>query len=153
MHPNLSCCAAAIVALVIGAALQPGPSFADGALAVGQSDNVARDGFASGYRLNAPDMDTARKGAIAGCQKSVGASDKAKKLCKVVATFRNQCLAIAIDPKDGTPGVGWSIAENQDMADKQAIEQCRSTAGAARRQFCVIMKDRGTNRGCDGSAK
>lgn len=129
------------------------PSLADSALAVGLPADVGNDGFASGFQLNAPDMDTARKGAISGCQKSVGASDAAKKLCKVVATFKNQCFSVAIDPKDGTPGVGWSIAENQDQADAQAIAQCRTTAGAGREQFCIVMEGRGTNRGCDGNAK
>jgi hypothetical protein len=69
------------------------------------------------------------------------------------STFHNQCFAIAIDSKDGTPGIGWSIVENQSMADKQAINLCRSSAGADRRNFCVVMKDRGINRGGDGNAK
>jgi len=143
----------AIAAMVLTAMANTSPSIADGALAVGLPADVVHYGFASGFRLNAPDMATARTGAIQGCQKSVGASDAAKKLCKVIATFHNQCFAIAIDPKNGTPGVGWSIAENQDMADKQAIAQCRTTAGPDRQEFCVVMKDRGINRGCDGTAK
>jgi Domain of unknown function (DUF4189) len=143
----------AIAVLVLAAALNASPSRADSALAVGLPADVVHDGFASGFELNAPDMDTARKGAITGCQNSVGASAAAKKLCKVVATFHNQCFAVSIDPGNGTPGVGWSIAENQKMADAQAIAQRRTTAGADRQQFCVVMEGRGTNRGCDGTAK
>jgi hypothetical protein len=143
----------AAAALLLAALLGASPSRADSALAVGLPADVGHDGFASGFELNATDMDTARKGAIAGCQKSVGASETARKLCKVVATFHNQCFAVAIDPDNGTPGVGWSIAENQTMADSQAIAQCRTTAGPSRQQYCVISEGQGINRGCDGTAK
>jgi hypothetical protein len=94
-----------IVAL-LAAVLQSGPSVTAGALAVGLPADVAHQGFAAGHALNAPDLKTARKRAIDGCHKSTGASTQAKDLCKVIATFSNQCYAIALDPKDGTPGVG-----------------------------------------------
>jgi hypothetical protein len=143
----------AIVGVMIAVMMQPNRSMADGAVAVGLPSDVARDGFAVGHQVNAPDMETARKGAIAGCQKSVSASEKAKALCKVIATFQNQCFAVAIDPKDGTPGVGWSIEESSALAAKAAVAQCRTTAGAGREEYCVVMKDRGKNIDCDGNAK
>jgi Domain of unknown function (DUF4189) len=139
----------AVIALAM--AFQSPPCIADGALAVGLPADVAHVGFAAGHKLNAPDMDAARKGALDGCHTSINASEAAKKLCKVIATFRNQCYAIAIDPKNGTPGVGWSIAESLDKAKEQAIAQCRTTAGADRQQFCVILDAR--DQGCDGNAK
>ena len=71
------------------APLNASSSRADSALAAGLPADVVHDGFASGFQLNAPDMDTARKGAITGRQKSVAASEKARKLCKVVPTFHN----------------------------------------------------------------
>lgn len=37
-------------------------------------------------------------------------AEAAKKECKVVAEFRDKCVAIADDPKDGTTGFGWAIA-------------------------------------------
>jgi hypothetical protein len=131
--------------------LQSSPCVAAGAVALGLPADVARVGFAAGHALNAADFDSARQTAIDGCHKSDGASVAAKKLCKVVATFSNQCYAIAIDPKDGTPGVGWAIAESQELADKQAIGQCRSTAGSARAGFCKISS--ANDHGCDGNAK
>jgi len=143
----------AIAAVLLAATLQPCRSVADGALAVGLPANVSRDGFADGNLLNAKDMDAAREGAMRGCKNSIGASEAARKLCKVVATFHNQCFAVAIDPKDGTPGVGWSVADTLAMADKQAIEQCRTTAGPERREFCVVVEGTGINHGCDGNAK
>jgi uncharacterized protein DUF4189 len=143
----------AIIAVMIAVTMQSNGSLADGAVAIGLPSNVARDGFAIGHQVNAPDMETARKGAVAGCQKSIGASEKAKALCKVVATFQNRCFAVAIDPQDGTPGVGWAIEENSALAEKAAVAQCRTTAGADREQFCVVMRDKGKNIDCDGNAK
>jgi hypothetical protein len=127
----------------------------DGALAVGMPANVAREGFAYGSALDSTSMDAARTAAIDGCRGALGnASAELRKLCKVVATFRNQCFAVAMDPKDGTPGVGWAIAENQQMADRQAIAQCRTTAGTSRREFCTLDVQPGArSRGCDGAAK
>jgi Domain of unknown function (DUF4189) len=138
-----------ITAFAVG--LQTSPSVADGALAIGLPADVAHHGFASGYKVNAPDMDTARNAAIKGCRGWLDASDEAKKQCKVIATLHNQCLAIAIDPKSGTPGVGWGIAESRDKADEQALAQCRTTAGTTRQQFCVIF--RAVDHACDGNAK
>jgi Domain of unknown function (DUF4189) len=143
----------AMIAAAIAVIATSQRSLADGAVAIGLPSNVARDGFAVGHQVNAPDLETARKGAVAGCQKSIGASDKTKTLCKVVATFQNQCFAVAIDPKDGTPGVGWAIEENSALAEKEAVAQCRTTAGADREQFCVVMRDKGKNVDCDGNAK
>jgi hypothetical protein len=138
--------------LVVGAAgvLQSQQSVADGALAVGIPPGGTVKGFAAGHSVNAPDMQKARELALDSCHTSTGASDAAKKACSVVATFKDQCGATALDPKDGTPGAGWGIAENQQLADSQALQQCRNTAGANRQQFCVIPA---TNHYCDGSAK
>jgi hypothetical protein len=130
--------------------LSSGTSMADGALAVGIPAGGAVNGFAGGHSLNAADMATARQKAVEGCHKSIGASEAAKNACSVVVTFKDQCYAIALDPKDGTPGVGWGVAENQDAADSQALQQCQNTAGADRAQFCTVSKQ---NHGCDGNAK
>ena|ERR1700693_6023981 len=131
---------AAVVGLL---ALAPRTAAAEGALAVGMPADVARMGFAYGSSLDSATMEVARKGAIDGCRGALGnASAELRKLCKVVATFRNQCFAVAMDPKDGTPGV------------EPAGEQCRTTAGASRREFCTLDVQPGArSRGCDGAAK
>lgn len=138
---------------ILGAFLWCKPILAAGALAVGVPPDVAKQGFAAGHKVNAPTMDDARQKAIAGCRTSVDASEQAKKLCNVVATFSNQCIAIAIDPEAGTPGVGWAVAENQKLADAQALTQCRNTAGPSRGDFCIISDKGAGSRGCDGDAK
>jgi hypothetical protein len=73
---------------------------------------------------------------------------KARARCKVISTFSNKCAAMALDPKDGTPGAGWALADTQKQADDEALARCRSTAGANRSDFCKI-----DNRKCDGTAK
>jgi hypothetical protein len=139
----------AVIALAMGSQISHG--IADGALALGLPADVARLGFASGAAVNAADMDNARKSAIERCHRSRNASAQSMKLCKVIATFRDQCFAIAIDPKAGTPGVGWGIAETLAKADQQALAQCRTTAGVTRQQFCAVLQD--ADHLCDGSAK
>src|SRR5258708_15139013 len=89
----------------------------DGALAVGMPANVAREGFAYGSALDSASMDAARTAAIDRCRGALGnASAELRKLCKVVATVRHQRFAVAMGPKDGTPGVRWAIADNQPRA-------------------------------------
>ena len=54
-------------------------------------------------------MDEARKTAMDYCLKAP-TNGKAKALCKVIETFSNRCVAVSMDPKAGTPGVGWGSA-------------------------------------------
>jgi hypothetical protein len=126
---------------------------ADGALAIGLPADVARQGFAAGFKMNANDMEAARLAALASCHEAAGASAEAKKLCTVVATFRDQCFAVAMDPADGTPGVGWAVAETSQLANQQALEQCRGSAGPKRRDYCEINPRSLDSHGCDGSAR
>jgi hypothetical protein len=67
-----------------------------------------------------------------------------------MATFSNQCAAEAIDPKDGTPGFGWAIADTPEQAKSQALANCRDTAGPDRQDACVVP-DNGI--WCDGRAR
>ena len=139
-----------ILSISATAALWSHPSSAAGAIAIGIPPGGVVKGFAGGHSLNASDMPSAREGAVNGCHKSTGASDAAQKACAVVATFKDQCYAIALDPKDGTPGAGWAIAETQALADQEAVQQCRNTSSPDRQKFCEVP---GTNHGCDGTAK
>jgi hypothetical protein len=126
----------------------PNVAHAAGAIAAGVPDDVAENGVAMFVQVNAASIAEARDKAIAGC-KTLG-SQTARDLCKIVATFSNQCAAESIDPKDGTPGYGWAIADTSAEAKSQAIANCRATAGPARQDACVIL-DR--SLWCDGSAK
>jgi hypothetical protein len=136
---------------VVGAAtvLAARPGLAAGAVAIGIPPGGIVEGFAGGHTLDAASMADARESAVDGCRKSTGASDAAKNACAVVASFKDECYAIALDPKDGTPGAGWAIAETQALADDEAVQQCRNTSTADRKKFCEVPS---TNHGCDGTA-
>ena len=75
-------------------------------------------------------------------------SDLRRKLCKVVNTFNDRCIAVAMDPADGTPGVGWAIEADLRSAERVALEKCEATAGPGRRAACKV-----NSSGCDGAAK
>jgi Domain of unknown function (DUF4189) len=130
----------------------------DGAIAEGIAPGGVSRGYGISIRANRSTADVARADALAGCKKgptqvASGAAPnsgqaKARAQCTVVATFSNKCAAVALDPKDGTPGVGWATGDTQKQADDEALARCRSVAGANRRDFCKI-----SDRICDGTAK
>jgi Domain of unknown function (DUF4189) len=137
--------------ICVATLLSSRPCMADGALAIGIPPGGVIKGFAAGHSTNDPDMKTARENAMISCAKVTNSNAAAIKACGVVATFRDQCYAIALDPKDGTPGAGWAVAETLELAKSQAMQQCRNTAGASRAQFCKVEEK--VNHGCDGKAK
>ena len=112
------------------------PACAVAALALGVPGDVAKEGVSMGLFTGEQTVEAAQAKALDQCHKQ--GSDKTKALCVVVRVFRNQCAALAIDPKPGTPGFGWAIAENPENAKDQALESCRDMAGSDRRDACVV---------------
>jgi hypothetical protein len=134
---------------------QAGSSLADGAIAIGIAPGGVTKGYATGYSINEPNEEAARKAAVNLCRKSHAegnvdeiVTSTATSRCQVVETFRNKCWSNALDPKAGTPGVGWALADTQEAADAEALKKCRNTAGPARQSFCIVG-----DRKCDGTAK
>jgi hypothetical protein len=125
------------------------PSVADGALAIGLPPDVAKQGFTYGYANNHPAAEAPAL-ALTQCQISPSAvkDSKLRARCKVVATYHDQCVAVAMDPANGTPGVGWAIQSDLRAAESQALAQCEKTAGPGRRAACKVDHSK-----CDGSAK
>jgi Domain of unknown function (DUF4189) len=123
---------------------------AAGAVALGEPADIAKDGVAIFTQVNAANAKRAKELALAGCKALPNSSNTSKALCKIVATFENQCVAQALDPQNGTPGFGWAMAPNSKQAAEQALSNCRDTAGPTRQDACVAGP-----RGlwCDGSAK
>ena len=118
--------------------LAPAAALADGAIVLGIPGDVAGEGFSYGYRVNAPNRKEARDTAFEACRSNKVAPESARKLCTMVADFRNECVAIAMDPKDGTPGVGVAIAADRETAEDRALGFCRATAGKNRQEFCKV---------------
>jgi len=127
-----------------------GHCMAAGAVAVGEPADISQDGVAIFTYVRAKNAGEAKEKAMAGCKSLPNASTTSKALCKIVATFENQCVAQALDPQSGTPGFGWALARNSAQAREQALSNCRDTAGPTRQDACVVGPQ---DLWCDGSAK
>lgn len=134
-----------LAALVCVLALQSERAAADGALAVGLPEDVAKTGFAFGWATNRSSGAEARQAALDFCSRAKDASPAARKLCRVFGTFKGQCVAVAMDPKDGTPGVGWAMSTEKSWAEAEALDACRETAGSNRQGECKLSAS-----ACDG---
>ena len=124
-------------ALTLAAALSPATARAEGAIALGLPSDVARDGVAVGWAVRQP-AGQASGVALQQCRTVTDAPPATRELCRVLRTFTGDCIAVAIDPGDGTPGFGWAIAASKSEADAAAMRACQETAGADRRGFCRI---------------
>ena len=129
--------------MVLGAALLamamhlPGAS-AEGALAFGTTGDLGKDGFAFGYANDWKTREKAMAEAMKQCYAQSNQAQRAAALCKVVATYRQECFALAFDPEVGKPGVGWALAPDEETAKQRAIAVCEITAGKDRMQFCKV---------------
>jgi hypothetical protein len=140
---SIICCALAALVLC-----PQSHGIAAGALAVGLPPDVARSGFTYGFTFDKPDEQAAQQQALEECRttKDAAQDEKLRSLCAVITTFSNKCVAVAMDPRNGTPGVGWSVAQDRSVAEAQALAQCRQTDGAELQAACVV-----DHSGCDGA--
>ncbi len=136
---------AACLTLILLALTMAAPARSEGALALGLPKDVVKQGVAAGYAVNHPNPVSAQEQALKECRTFVMEPQATTKLCKIVSTFRDQCLSIAMDPQAGTPGFGWAIANTKDLAEKDALSRCAATAGRDRDKFCKIDVTK-----CDG---
>ena len=134
-------CVFALLAAVAGSS----PAGAAGALAVGSTSDVSKDGIAVGTSINYDTPEEARSAALKRCREYKPAP-KAAAMCQSVGTFKSECYAVSFDPKAGTPGAGWAIAPTKELAEERALANCQVTAGEDRRDFCKIEESK-----CDGN--
>lgn len=121
---------------------------AEGALAIGILNDDATKGFAAGWSRNLPTIAQAQELALQNCREEKTAPQNVKDACRVVRTFSNQCVIVALDPQAGTPGAGWAVAETRELAIRDAKRECDRTAGPARQGKCTAIFGY-----CDGTAK
>ena len=126
----------AAVCCVLFAAAWPHGAAAEGAMALGVTGNITKDGYAIGINVNSSSEAEARDAALKYCR--THGSDVAHAKCEIFATFHNQCAAEAEDPKPGTPGAGWAIGADKATAEKMAMTNCLATAGD-RGSFCKVV--------------
>lgn len=152
--PVLSICVTARgmlagAALLLGAALVPSHGVrADGAMAVGSTGDISKDGLAIGRSRNDPTQEAAERKALQACRDFKDAPQRTRDRCRIIANYKNECAASALDPKAGTPGWGYAIARDSDTAGERAMGACKATAGEGREKFCRLDE-----MVCDGSAK
>lgn len=139
----------ALIALVTcGLSTVPSSAaFAEGALAVGRTSNVAKDGIAIGWATGYASEKLAEDSAMNKCLNFKDAPQRTRKRCQIVNTFKDQCVAISLDPQAGTPGYGYAVRAKMPDAKAEAMSKCRETAGN-RAKHCVD-----SDSSCDGSAQ
>jgi len=128
-----------------GAALHADRAGADGALAVGLPADVAKQGLAVGWAINHATSKAAQAEALRRCRELKEPPQATRDLCRIVETFDDRCVAVAVDPDAGTAGVGWAVADSQRAAEQAAMEDCMEISGQKRRNDCRITLAR-----CDG---
>jgi len=136
-----------ILTVVALCALQS-PLHAAGAVAIAEPADIAADGYAAGISYGIKSPAEADERAVRECLAVEDAPVTTRKLCKVVRSFENQCGAVALDPKAGTPGAGWAVADSLTEARRDALQRCEQTAGSERQGECRV-----TAEGCDGKAR
>lgn len=112
-------------------------AIAAGAIAIGEPQDVAKEGLAVGIVVNYSSEAKAAETALANCRSYKDAPQSTRDLCKVVKAFTSECVATAYDPKPSTPGWGWSIGFTKDVAADAAMANCLLSAGADRARFCA----------------
>ena len=82
-------------------------AFVEGALAIGLTGDIAKDGYSIGSAVNYATKEEARAQALDKCRSNGGPTTKQN--CKIVINYSRQCFVEASDPQPGTPGAGWAI--------------------------------------------
>jgi hypothetical protein len=134
--------ALAATVLCAGALHSVGGARADAALAVGLPSDVAKQGLAMGWAFNYASKETAQAEALKRCRGFRDAPQSTRDLCKIVESFRDSCMAVALDPDYGTTGLGWGVHNNQEWAEDAAMEKCMETSDQKRRSFCRVTVTR-----------
>ena len=131
--------------LIAGAVQGADGARADAALAVSQIGDVAKQGVAIGWAVDYGSKEAAQTEALARCRAFPDAPQATREACRIVETFGDRCLAVALDPAAGTAGVGWGVHKNRDWAEEEAMERCAEASTPKRREACRVALIR-----CDG---
>jgi hypothetical protein len=111
---------------------------AEGALAFALPQDTARDGFAYGVANDFATRADAEAEAMQRCLGFKDAPAETRTLCRIVASYSGQCVAIALDPRNGVTGEGWAVESSKQAADQAALNRCRATASRDRGRLCKV---------------
>jgi hypothetical protein len=137
-----------VIGVLLAQIAWAGTANAAGALAVGVAPGGAQLGFSYGLTSAHNSDGEAQTVAVNACRGAKESNKAAQAGCMLISTFTNQCAAVAMDPKNGTPGVGWAVGADAATANRIAVASCEATAGPGRAGTCKVSATR-----CDGSAQ
>lgn len=95
------------------------PASGQGALAVAIPDGGLRDNFAFGRAIGG---NNAEERAMNICREQARVREIPEAKCKVIESFRNACISIALDPVDRW--AGWAVADSAQAAAAEALKKC-----------------------------
>jgi len=107
------------LAAVLAAACFVTPAVGEGALAVAIPEGGLRDNFAFGRAIGG---NNSAERAMRICIEQAEKRGMPASRCKIVETFRNACIALALDSTDRW--AGWAVAESADKAATEALKKC-----------------------------
>jgi len=110
-----------LLSALLLAAMQ-GPVRAEGALAVGIGEGGPKNGYAYTLHVRNSSTDAAEKIAIEGCRKQAVAYGVPPARCRLVASFRNRCVAVAFDTVERA--AGWDLGDTSEQAIANAVKKC-----------------------------
>ncbi len=95
------------------------PASGEGALAVAIPEGGLRDNFAFGRAIGG---NNSSERAMRICIEQAMKRGMPASQCKIVESFRDACISIALDPSDRW--AGWAVADNTDKAAAEALMKC-----------------------------
>jgi hypothetical protein len=98
------------------------PARGEGAFSVGIPEGGLRDGFAYGLANSYPSREIAEERSLAECRRQAERFGVPPSRCKLVSSYRKQCVSIAFDGKERW--AGWAIAATAEQAAADAIKAC-----------------------------
>jgi hypothetical protein len=126
-------------ALSFAAALLPASQASgEAALALGLPADVAKQGLAVGWAINQASRKAAEAEALRRCRELQEAPQATRDLCRIVESFNDRCLAVAVEPEAGTTGIGWAVAKDRDAAEEAAMEDCAENSSRKRGKACRV---------------
>lgn len=98
------------------------PAFGEGAIAIAVGEGGPKNGYAYTMNVRNSTADGAQNEALKGCRQQATVYGVSPDRCRVVASFRRQCAAVAFDAQERA--AGWDLGETREDAIANAVKKC-----------------------------
>lgn len=102
------------------------PARGEGAFSIAIPEGGLRDGFAYGLANSYSTREIAEERSLAECRRQAQRFDVPPERCKLVSSYRKQCVSIAFDRTERW--AGWAIAATAEQAAADAVKACAEGA-------------------------